>query len=197
MASSLLKGLSDTGVCFGEQTDVFLSENDILCLLDNLVEVSPKWERLGIALRLPGYVISQCKDDDNIKALYNILHKWVHGSYKGAFPATLENLKQRLGSQIVGEGRVADKLKVEILTSQLPVSCPAKRQCVRPHSDTQKVSRQGQSKLQYEIKSDHHIRRLAEKMTGWEEKYDLFHLEAYEFHDIKHGANRDRPVLQR
>ena len=135
MASSLLKGLSDTGVCFGEQPDVLLSVTDILCLLDNLVEVSPKWERLGIALRLPGHVISQCKDDDNIKALYNILHKWVHGSYKGAFPATLENLKQRLGSQIVGEGRVADKLKVEIPTSQLPVSCPAKRQRVRPHSE--------------------------------------------------------------
>ena len=136
MASSLLKGLSDTGVCFGEKPDVLLSVTDILCLLDNLVEVSPKWERLGIALRLPGYVISQCKDDDNIKALYNILHKWVHGSYKGAFPATLENLKQRLGSQIVGEGRVAHELKVEIPTSQLPLSCPAKRQCVRPHSDT-------------------------------------------------------------
>ena len=136
MASSLLKGLSDTGVYFGEQPDVLLSETDILCLLDDLVEVSPKWERLGIALRLPGHVISQCKDDDNIKALYNILHKWVHGSYKGAFPATLENLKQRLGSEIVGEGRVAHELKVEILTSQLPVSCPAKRQCVRTHSDT-------------------------------------------------------------
>ena len=136
MASSLLKGLSDTSVCFGEQPDVLLSETDILCLLDDLVEVSPKWERLGIALRLPGHVISQCKDDDNIKALYNILHKWVHGSYKGAFPATLGNLKQRLDSQIVGEGRVAHKLKVEILTSQLPVSCPAKQQCVRTHSDT-------------------------------------------------------------
>ena len=136
MAASLLKRLSDTGVCFGEQTDVLLSETDILCLLDDLVEVSAKWERLGIALRLPRHVISQCKDDDNIKALYNILHKWVQGSYKGAFPATLENLKQRLGSQIVGEGRVAHRLKVEITTSQLPVSCPAKRQCVRPHSDT-------------------------------------------------------------
>ena len=61
----------------------------------------------------------------------------------------------------------------------------------------QKVSRQGQSKLQDEIKSDYHIRRLAEKMTGWEEKYDLFQLEAYQFSDIEQGANRDRPVLQR
>ena len=61
----------------------------------------------------------------------------------------------------------------------------------------QKVSRQRQTKLQYEIKSDHHIRRIAEKMTGWEEKYDLFHLDVHEVSDIKHGANRDRPALQR
>ena len=130
MASSLLKGLSDTGVCLGEQSDVFLSETDILCLLDDLVEVSPKWERLGIALRLPGHVISQCKDDDNIKALYNILHKWVQGSYKGAFPATLENLKQRLGSPIVGEGLVAHKLGIEHQSGRTTVSYPAKGQYV-------------------------------------------------------------------
>ena len=130
MASSLLKGLADTGVCLGEQSDVFLSETDILCLLDDLVEVSPKWERLGIALRLPGHVISQCKDDDNIKALYNILHKWVQGSYKGAFPATLENLKQRLGSPIVGEGLVAHKLGIEHQSGQTTVSYPAKGQYV-------------------------------------------------------------------
>ena len=128
MASSLLKGLSDTGVCLGELSDVLLSETDILCLLDDLVEVSPKWERLGIALRLPGHVISQCKDDDNIKALYNILHKWVQGSYKGAFPATLENLKQRLGSPIVGEGLVAHKLGIELQSGQTTVSYPAKGQ---------------------------------------------------------------------
>ena len=60
-----------------------------------------------------------------------------------------------------------------------------------------KIPESMQMKLQYEIKSDHHIRRLAEKMIEWEEKYDLFHLDAYEFHDIKHGAYRDRPVLQR
>ena len=128
MAYSLLKGLSDTGVCLGEQSGVFLSETDILCLLDDLVEVSPKWERLGIALRLPGHAISQCKDDDNIKALYNILHKWVQGSYKGAFPATLENLKQRLGSPIVGEGLVAHKLRIELQSGQTTVSYPAKGQ---------------------------------------------------------------------
>ena len=128
MASSVLKGLSDTGVCFGEKPDVLHSETDILCLLEDLVEVSPKWERLGIALRLPRYVISQCKDEDHIKALYNILHKWVQGSYKGAFPATLEKLKQSLGSPIVGEGLVAHKLGIELQSGQTTVSYAAKGQ---------------------------------------------------------------------
>ena len=61
----------------------------------------------------------------------------------------------------------------------------------------QKIAEDKHTKLQDEIKSDHHIRRLAEKMTGWEEKYDMFHLDAHEVSDVKHGANRDRPALQR
>ena len=120
---------------FGEE-DILLSESDILCLMEVLVEASHKWEELGIAIRLPRHVISQCKHDRYTVALYNILHEWVTGNYKGTIPATFKNLKQKLAGQIVGESRVAHKLKVEILTSQLPLSCPAKRQCVRPHSDT-------------------------------------------------------------
>ena len=61
----------------------------------------------------------------------------------------------------------------------------------------EKIAEDKQTKLQHEIKSDHHIRRLAEKMTRWEEKHDLFHLGAHEVCDIKHGANIHRPVLQR
>ena len=60
----------------------------------------------------------------------------------------------------------------------------------------EKIAEDKQTKLQDEIKSDHHIRRLAEKLTGWEEKYDLFHLDRHAVHVIKHGSNRDRPVLQ-
>ena len=60
----------------------------------------------------------------------------------------------------------------------------------------EKIAEDKHAKLQYEIESDHHIRRLAEKMTRWEEKYDLFHLDRHAVHAIKHGSNRDRPVLQ-
>ena len=58
------------------------------------------------------------------------------------------------------------------------------------------ISEDKHTKLQYEINSDHHIRRLAEKLTGWEEKYDLFHLDRHAFHAIQHGANKFRPKLQ-
>ena len=118
---------------FGEE-DILLNESHILCLMEVLVVSSHKWEELGIAIGLPRHVISQCKHDRHIVALNNILHEWVTGNYKGTIPATFKNLKQKLASQIVGESCVAYKLKVELLTSQLPVSCPG--QSGRPHSDT-------------------------------------------------------------
>ena len=60
----------------------------------------------------------------------------------------------------------------------------------------EKIPEDKKPKLKYEIESDQHIRRLAEKMTGWEEKYDLFCLDRHGVHAIKHGASKDRPVLQ-
>ena len=135
MASELPNFLSDSDAYLGEE-DILLNESHIPCLMEVLVEASHKWEELGIAIGLPRHVISQCKHDRHILALNNILHEWVSGNYKGTIPATLKKLKLKLASQIVGESRVANKLKVELPTSQLPVSCPAKRQCVRPHSDT-------------------------------------------------------------
>ena len=66
-----------------------------------------------------------------------------------------------------------------------------------PHQHyVEKIPEDKQAKLQYEIVSDQHIRRLAEKLTGWEEKYDLFRLDRHGVHVIKHGASKDRPILQ-
>ena len=135
MASEVPSFSSDSDAYFGEE-DNLLSESDIPCLLEILVKASHKWEELGIAIGLPRHVISQYKHDRHIVALNNILHEWVTGNYKGTILATFKNLKLKLASQIVGESRVAHKFKVELLASQLPASCPAKRQCVRTHSDT-------------------------------------------------------------
>ena len=135
MASELPSFSSDSDAYFGEE-DTLLSESHIPCLMEVLVETSHKWEVLGIAIGLPRHVISQCKHDRHIVALNNILHEWVSGNYKGTIPATFKNLKQKLASRIVSEGRVAYELKIELPTSQFLVSCPSKQQCVRTHSDT-------------------------------------------------------------
>ena len=65
------------------------------------------------------------------------------------------------------------------------------------HHYVKKIPKDMQTKLKYEIESDQHIRRLAEKMTGWEEKYDIFHLDKHNVHDIKNGVSKDKPILQR
>ena len=60
-----------------------------------------------------------------------------------------------------------------------------------------KIPENKKIRLQHEIKSDQHIRRLAEKMTGRDEMFDLFDLDTHDFHDIQYGVNRDGPILQR
>ena len=52
------------------------------------------------------------------------------------------------------------------------------------------------AKLQWEI-DDHNINRLAENVTGWEDKFHLFYLNIHEVHNIIHGAYRDRFELQK
>ena len=125
MASELPSFSSDCDVYFGEE-DILLSESHIPCLMEVLVEASHKWEELGIAIGLPRHVISQCKHDRLIVALNNILHEWVSGNYKGTIPATLKNMKLKLASQTVGEGRVA--LKLQVRTKM--------RQCLMSGGDT-------------------------------------------------------------
>ena len=112
MASELQIFSSVSDAYFGEE-DILISESHIPCLIEVLVEASHKWEELGIAIGLPRHVISQCKHDRHIVALNNILHEWVSGNNEGTIPATFKNLKLKLASQTVGEGRVAHKLKVE------------------------------------------------------------------------------------
>ena len=54
------------------------------------------------------------------------------------------------------------------------------------------------SKLLREITSDEHICRLAHKLIRWEEKFYLFDLKYNpHVHDIKEGANKSNPALQR
>ena len=53
-------------------------------------------------------------------------------------------------------------------------------------------------KLEDDIKSDEHIHRLAEKMTGWEKMSHLFYVcDNPDVSDIKTGHNKDNPACQR
>ena len=130
--------------------DLLLSDDDIPRLLEALVEVSDKWEVLGIAVGLPKHVREQCRHDKHVVALGNILSEWVTGNYKSAVPATFQNLKQKLESEVVGEGRVAQNLDQRFLTqhetkdlvkSKENVSSPRVEHLIRLYSVRKEVPR--------------------------------------------------------
>ena len=101
-------------------------EHDIPALLECIIDISPKWKKLGIALRLPRHILAKCmnstSDDDD--RLDRVLAHWVTGSYNKAKEATLENLKKALSSVLVEEGRIAydleDKYREAIKSSTCP-----------------------------------------------------------------------------
>ena len=77
-------------------------EKDIPYLVDLLVSGSHWWERIGMALRLPKYVMDECWNHiDNCSKLSHILTAWISGSYDGARPATVDVLREVLPSELV------------------------------------------------------------------------------------------------
>jgi len=77
-----------------------LNTEDITGLMNVLVEISFKWDELGIALGLPKGVRAQCKNDMFNIALYNILYEWIVGGHWGAVKPTLDNLMLKLAGPI-------------------------------------------------------------------------------------------------
>ena len=98
-----------------------LSEDDAAGLMGVLVEVSYKWEELGLALGLTKAVREECRSGyNNTLRLENILHRWLTGGCKKATPPTLKNLKQVLASELVGVPDVALSLEEKFRESQKP-----------------------------------------------------------------------------
>ena len=97
----------------GDEAIVFCLE-DVQLLLELLVEVSHKWERVGLALGLLKYKIEACQGNDNVISLSNILTCWICAD--GNIPAktSLSRLKKALSGDIVGESRVALNLDKEV-----------------------------------------------------------------------------------
>ena len=92
-----------------EDKAIVFDLQDVHCLVEWLVEVSHKWERVGLALGLPEYKIEACRGNDNIVSLSKILTCWIR-----AGDSTLFKLKKALGSNTVGESQVAVMLEKEV-----------------------------------------------------------------------------------
>ena len=92
-----------------EDESIVLNLQDVPCLVEWLVEVSHKWEKVGLALNLPEYKREACRGNDNIISLSKILTCWIC-----AGDSTLFKLKKALGSKTVGESRVALNLEKEV-----------------------------------------------------------------------------------
>ena len=97
----------------------YLTEEDIQCLTEILADVSDKWDKIGIVLGLPRAMRKDCKGDDSISSLYNILCEWI--TYKPD-QANLKTLRNKLASRLVGEGRIAMDLEDKFLEVQQPES---------------------------------------------------------------------------
>ena len=102
----LLSKQADEAIVFGLQ--------DIKLLLGLLVEVSHKWERVGLALDLPKHKIESCRDKDIIISLSNILTFWICADDNIPAKTSLSTLKKALCGDIVSENRVALNLDKEV-----------------------------------------------------------------------------------
>ena len=87
---------------------------DVKLLLGLLVEVSHKWERVGLAFGLPKYKIEACRGNDNVISLSNILTCWIRADDNIPAKTSLSRLKKALSGDIVGESRVALNLDKEV-----------------------------------------------------------------------------------
>ena len=102
-----LAGLLDPAISASGGGSIRLEEHDIPALMECIIEISHKWNQLGIALCLPRQILEECKNgSDNVTKLY-----WVTGSYQYTKEATLQNLKKALASGLVGEGCIARDLE--------------------------------------------------------------------------------------
>ena len=116
------------------ENDYLFSDDDVSILTDLLVKVAYAWEKIAIAINLPTHIIKQCNrrsHDDNTLAVNYVLCAWISGECKGAIPATWGNLKSKLGSLTVGEGRVVQEIEQKFAEAKMPTLLPqAKRKCL-------------------------------------------------------------------
>ena len=109
--------------CEALKEEIFLSDKDIQILINILAEVTFKWDVIGISLGLPMAVIKECEcGSNNAMRLYTVLWNWISGKYPHAKSSTLSNLKQELGSPLVGLGKLASTLERMFSVAKKPLN---------------------------------------------------------------------------
>ena len=99
-----------TGVVGGQNSEVedyVLTTDDVPDLLELLCDAAPKWEHIGLALKLSHPTRHNCYSTDCIIALSKILHEWLRCSQESR---KLQVLTNALQNQVVGCSRIAQDL---------------------------------------------------------------------------------------
>ena len=119
-------------------TSNFFTEYHVSDLTEILQDCVHKWREIGIALKLPSYVIECFYQESLARAdicWYRVLLEWIRQNHVHARPPTLEALKDVLRSRCVGLGSVASDLEQKLnecgmeLSSKQPLPA-AKRFCL-------------------------------------------------------------------
>ena len=90
-----------------EVEDYVLTTDDVPDLLELLCDAAPKWEHIGIVLKLSPSTRHNCYSTDCIIALSKVLHGWLQGSQD---PCKLQVLTKALQNEVVGCSRIAQDL---------------------------------------------------------------------------------------
>ena len=88
-----------------------LKEKDVKKLMDVLYKYAYEWEVICIALKLPRYVMEECrKGRTDVIKLNDVLYNWIVSQHPDTEPATLHSLNQALGGPIVRCGNAVLEL---------------------------------------------------------------------------------------
>ncbi len=90
------------------QTKITFTKRDVSDLTEILHGVAPKWELLGIVLKLSGTVLENCKSPDCVLSLSKVLQAWLQQCKD---PCTLKVLTEALETKTVGHPNVAQSLR--------------------------------------------------------------------------------------
>ena len=130
--------------------NILFLERHISGLTEILAGRSNKWENIGTSLNLPTDVLEHIFSLIHARSfkmsLKEVLVQWIVGQHQHAKAPTVENLKAALRSQIVGLGRMANKLDDELIKHGIclddeDTSSLAKKPCLTATIENLKVSR--------------------------------------------------------